>query len=249
MSFEEIYTEMIEMFLKNGSDPNIKPDKDNDYAETKSLATSLKDSGEIDENIARTFISKFIALVTEVYVITTEESKTEKEMYINSARDAELKLNNLLNEKGGYEKDLSISQYREKYDTSAASSMRTYAILFIFIVLIIGIIFLSGKLNRDLYPFMIFIFIISFPLLVIFRRDIYKILPIQVQSTKDLSSVERKVIKTSSSKQTKDMTRIGGIVFLNIFAILLLVTQSHKFFGIMLAMMCTVIAGTLVFDI
>ena len=125
--------------------------------------------------------------------------------------------------------------------------MRSYVMVIIFIAIIIGLVFISGKLNRDLYPFLLFILIISFPLIVIFRRDIYKILPIKIQSRND--NVERKVIKKANNKYSKDMSKTAGIIFLNLFAIMMLITQSDKFFGVMLAMMASVFAGVLVFDI
>ena len=53
MSDKEKYTEMIEMFLKDGADPNIKPDRDNDESllylavctENVNLVVTLLDAG------------------------------------------------------------------------------------------------------------------------------------------------------------------------------------------------------------
>lgn len=240
---ELLMSQRFQNFMKN------HPDETTRYDEVKSLSNTLKDAGDIDENIARVFLYNFRALVTKVFPAGDEESKVEKATYTDGAQDAELTLNNLINSAGNYESNMSISQFRKKKLESPASRMRSFAMMFILVLIILGLIFLSGKLNRDLYPFLIFIFMVSFPLLVVFRRNIYNILPIKVQSIDELSKVEKQVVKHNNSKMTKDMTRIGGIAFLNIFSILMLVTQGKKFMGIMLAAMSSIVAGVLVFDI
>ena len=260
MSVEEnykVFKEMMEIIINLLNESRISKyvkdtgKHDSLYAEVKTLGENVKSkldvSAELDEIATRNFISKAQKLLTEVWKYKTEEERIEKKTYLNALKDADNKLNNILNEANEYSKNLSISTYRKSTLESPGNRMRSYVMVVILIAIIIGLIFISGKLHRDLYPFLLFILIISFPLIVIFRRDIYKILPIKIGTSRD--HVERKVVKKANNKYSQDMSKTAGIIFLNLFAIMMLITQSDKFFGVMLAAMSSIFAGVLVFDI
>ena len=249
--FRDIITVFEELLLSDKFSGFVSKhtDSQSKYAELKTIATTLKEIEEVDEDITRNFIHDFVALVSKVFPADTEENIKEKKIYIEGGATAELKLDNLLNKSGGYGSNLTLSEFRKVTVESGASRMRSYTIVTIFVLILIGIVFLSGKLQRDIYPFLVFIFLMSVPLIVIFRRHIYEILPLKVSELEDLTEGEKAATTQSNSQFTKDLLSTGSIGLLNMFAILMLVTKGKTFMGIMLASISAIAAGSMVFGI
>ena len=225
------------------------PGEMNSYNELKSYSSTLKDAGEINEEIAKNFLEELKKLIHKVYPAPNDQKLKEKKTYLDACDEADIKLTNVVNKSGNFQRNMSITKFKKNYYESASSRMKSYATIFILIVIILGIIFISGKLKRDTYPFLIFMFMVCFPLIVTFRREIYKILPIKITSDNELETATKTVTKHQNSQLTKDYTQVFAIIFLNIFTIVMLVTKGKELMGIALAMMSSVTAGVLVLEL
>lgn len=225
------------------------PAEMNTYNELKSYSTTLKDVGEINEEITKNFLEELKKLIHKVYPAPNSEKLKEKKTYLDACNEADIKLTNIVNKTGNYERNMSITKFKKNHYETSSSRMKSYATIFILIVIILGLIFISGKLKRDTYPFLIFMFMVCFPLIVTFRREIYKILPIKITSDNEIETVTKTVKKHQNSQLTKDYTKVSSIVGLNIFSVVMLFTKGKELMGIALAMMSSVAAGVMVLDL
>lgn len=70
--------------------------------------------------------------------------------------------------------NIKISEYLKKNPTHR---FKSYTITVVFILLVIGLIFLTGKVGPDLFGLILFIVIVSLPLVILFRYKLASILP------------------------------------------------------------------------
>lgn len=70
--------------------------------------------------------------------------------------------------------DIKISEYLKKNPTQR---FKSYTILIVFVLIFLGIIFLSGKIGPDIFGLVLFFAIVSLPILIIFRFKLASILP------------------------------------------------------------------------
>ena len=145
--------------------------------------------------------------------------------------------------------DITLTEFKTKhYDNQ--DSKKNYLLMAIIISFSIALVFLTGILKRDIYPFMIFIFLVSLPVIIMFRNQIHKILPFNL-ADKIEDKADEVVEKTEDfydNKRMKQIFMIVVIAILNIFVIFLFFQEDfrYSFFKIGCAIMSVIVACILI---
>jgi len=130
--------------------------------------------------------------------------------------------------------------------------------LIVFILIIVGIIFFMGTVIPEFFVFIIFLFILSLPIILLLRQKIYNIVPSFIKNSLleiDKRDENEKNQTVSISKKYKQilviifvtLLFIGSIIYLRKFNKKLEEKKSiTKFLG---SFVCIVIAGITMLDI
>ena len=70
--------------------------------------------------------------------------------------------------------NIKMSEYLKKNPTHR---FKSYTITIVFILLVVGLIFLTGKVGPDLFGIVLFLVIVAMPVLILFRFQLASILP------------------------------------------------------------------------
>ena len=79
--------------------------------------------------------------------------------------------------------ELSEIQIQEYKRTNTNTVIKSYTIMSVLILLFIGILFFIGSVTPEFFVFLVFITVMSIPVIIIFRKKLYNILPVFVKNS------------------------------------------------------------------
>lgn len=145
--------------------------------------------------------------------------------------------------------DLTLTEFKTKQYGNQDSN-KNYLLMTIVILFLIMLVFLAGILKRDIYPFMIFMFLVFIPVIIMFRNQIHRILPFNLGDKIEdkADDVVEATQDIYDNKRMKQIFLIVAIAILNIFVIALFFQKDFKysFFKIGCAIMSVIIACILI---
>jgi len=152
--------------------------------------------------------------------------------------------------------DITMDSYIRK---SPGKRFKSYTIGVIFTLIIIGCIFFIGTIGSDFFALLIFLLIISIPILILFRKKLLNILPDFLSSSLlEIDNEEKNESlnpKFSISKWVKEAGIYITIVLLVITSIILLIdfrkklNEKKTLYKILGGLLCVVFSGMLLLDI
>jgi hypothetical protein len=154
--------------------------------------------------------------------------------------------------------EISNSQMEVIVKDNPKYKIKSTLTLIVFILIIVGIIFFMGTVIPEFFVFIIFLFILSLPIILILRQKIYNIVPNFIKNSLveiDKRDENQKNQTVSISKKYKQilviifvtLLFIGSIIYLRKFIKKLEEKKSiTKLLG---SLVCIIIAGITMLDI
>lgn len=152
--------------------------------------------------------------------------------------------------------DVTMNSYLKN---SPGKRFKSYTIGVIFILIIIGCVFSIGIIGSDFFALLVFLMIISIPVLILFRKKLLNILPnfisnslLEIDDEEKNDSIK---LKFSISKWVKETGIYFTIILLFITAAILIVDFRNKLeekktlYKIIGGVICIVLSGMLLIDI
>ena len=238
-------------YLKCLTNNDIPPDNKADLENVKKFINENLNSEQIDFAVILNFVPNMMGLITNIITsdsdpVKARKKQEKKNLALQSLENIKNNLNDLNNMKNNF-KGISLNQYRKNTVDSPLEKTKSNIIGFVFILIFIGFIFLTAKYNNNVVAFLIFLFIISIPLIIIYRRQITKLLPIKLSDdiADTVSDAGKSVDHIGNSKGLKQILTIIIIIICQIVAVIVLRKHRKKFVGIMMALGFLIIAGVL----
>jgi hypothetical protein len=156
--------------------------------------------------------------------------------------------------------EIKISEYLKDNPTHR---FKSYTIVIVFIVIILGLVFLTGAYGPDFFGFVIFIVIVSFPVLILFKYKLVSILPkslsdkiidMDYDDTKQIE-LDVNIKKFRTPKLVKEILVYVVIILLMVGSILLMKKAHEEYIlkssviYILGSLVCLIIAGITLLDI
>jgi len=152
--------------------------------------------------------------------------------------------------------DVTMDSYIRK---SPGKRFKSYTIGVIFVLIIIGCVFFIGTIGSDFFALLIFLLIISIPVLILFRKKLLNILPNFISNSlleiDEEDKNENINPQFSISKWVKEAAIYITIVLLLITSIIIFIDFRKKInkkktvYKIIGGLLCIVLAGMLLLDI
>ena len=208
-------------------------------------------SDEIDLPLILNFIPNMRALMNSVVTddldaAISRKKMEKKDLAVQTLETIRNDLTDLNNIKNNYQ-DISLNQYRKKTVDSPLEKTKANIVGFVFILIFVGFIILTAKYSNNVIAFSIFLFLVSIPLIIIYRRKLTKLLPIKLGDdvAKSVSEAGRSVDQIGSSKGMKQILCIILIIVCQIIAVVLLKNNRKKYVGLMMTVAFLIVAGVL----
>jgi hypothetical protein len=150
---------------------------------------------------------------------------------------------------------IEIKEYERKGTTTV---IKSYSLMALLILLFIGILFFIGTLTPEFFVFIVFILLMSLPLIIIFRKKFYNILPVFVKNSLleiDERDDEEKPTNYSVSTYWIQVLKIIFVILLCLCSIIFL-NKFRKNYGeiksikkMLSSVLIIVIAGIVITDL
>lgn len=157
--------------------------------------------------------------------------------------------------------EIKISEYLKK---NPVHRFKSYTIIIIVIVLILGLVFLTGAYGPDFFGIVIFLLIVSMPVIILFRYKLASILPKTISDNLlDIHNDDSKLkdldvtvdMKFKTPKLVKEILVYTIIILLMIGSIMLLkkaqieYIRQSSYIYILGSLVCLTLAGVTLLDI
>jgi len=244
---------IISDYMNCQTENDVPKDGKETLNRVKTFITENLSSENIDLIIILDFIPTMRALISSIIIehadaVESRKKIEKRDLALDSLEKIRNDLTDLNNIKNNY-KDISLNQYRKSTVESPLEKTKSNIIGFVFILIFIGFIFLTAKYSNNVLAFVIFLFLVSIPLIIIYRREITKLLPIKLSDdiADKVSDTGKSLDNVGSSKGAKQLLAIFIIIVCQITSIIILKNKDNrkKFVGIMMAVGFLIIAGVI----
>ena len=154
---------------------------------------------------------------------------------------------------------MSDIELSESNTTAQKYKLKSFTAYVILILIIIGVLFLSGKLGPNFFVVILFILIVLTPILIIFRKNLVHVLPKPL--TDNLLEIDESIEETKKQRRAYKISRINkeiGMYFL-VFVLLIgafvqlyltkyAIKEKKSIYTIFGALACIIGAGVIILE-
>lgn len=172
-----------------------------------------------------------------------------KDDYLKNLSEMTNKIIDSMNTGGKFNKNIKLSEYQMKKSKKTVAS---YTLTIFMILMILILIFFAGLIKKDIYPFLLFLFFMCFPLLVLYRNNLTHLVPGFLKSTVDIDASELQNLNTRNlrfgSQLIRDVLKILASILLTIMALFMIIDPKTEksFFKILICVICACQASVII---
>ncbi len=243
----EISQQTIKDYIKTTNDNlNLIKNKAGDNQTTLEILVQNGDNIIQDDLLDNNRVLEYLYGVKDLISVIDFDMKDD---YLKNITEMTNKILDSMNTGGRFNKNIKLSEYQMKKGKKTVAS---YTLTIFMILMILILIFFAGLIKKDIYPFLLFLFFMCFPLLVLYRNNLTHLVPGFLKSTVDIDASELQNLNTRNlrfgSQLVRDILKILASILLTIMALFMIMDPKTEksFFKIMICVICACQASVII---
>jgi len=243
----EISQQTIKDYIKTTNDNlNLIKNKAGDNQTTLEILVQNGDNIIQDDLLDNNRVLEYLYGVKDLISVIDFDMKDD---YLKNISEMTNKILDSMNTGGRFNKNIKLSEYQMKKGKKTVAS---YTLTIFMILMILILIFFAGLIKKDIYPFLLFLFFMCFPLLVLYRNNLTHLVPGFLKSTVDIDASELQNLNTRNlrfgSQLVRDILKILASILLTIMALFMIMDPKTEksFFKIIICVICACQASVII---